>query len=184
MYCPSCGNMLQDGFQFCPRCGKAIQLSVEAKPPANPPTASQIPQNTVPQQPNLMQNAAQQSPPVEPAQVKAKKKRHGCLTTWLIIMIIGAVIVAIINLLGFSELQTWQLAAFIAIGILEVVFVIALFNWKRWGFWGICALAVITVIINLSLELGPTAFSGLIGVVLLYAVLQIGGENKGWKQLE
>ncbi len=131
-----------------------------------------------------MQNDPQQAPQVEPRQVKTQKKRHGCLTAWLTFMILGLTFVIFYNLLYLGEIEVWGLVATIIIGVLEVVCIVALFRWKRWGFWGICGLAVIGVVINLISGVGAASFSGLIGVALLYAVLQIGGENKGWSQLE
>ena len=57
--------------------------------------------------------------------------------------------------------------------------------WKKWGFYGFCGSAAAALVVNLSIGVGPAqSFMGLIGVGLLYAVLQIGGENKGWTQLD
>jgi hypothetical protein len=131
-----------------------------------------------------MQNDAGQPSNITPEQFKAEKKRHGCLTAWLIFIIIGVILVIIYNFIYFADYETWEFAVIIAIGILQIICVIAIFKWKKWGFWGICTLAVITVIINLLSGVGPYSFAGLFGIALLYGVLQIGGENKGWKQLE
>jgi hypothetical protein len=69
--------------------------------------------------------------------------------------------------------------------IANVVFAVALFQWKKWGFYGFAATTVLALFINLKigLQAGRVLF-GLIGIVILYAVLQIGGAKKGWTQLE
>ena len=70
-------------------------------------------------------------------------------------------------------------------GLLNVVFVIAMFNWKRWGFWGFCISAIVAFSINIYAGVGvAAALAGLVGVVVLFAVLRIGKEKAGWDQLE
>ena len=67
----------------------------------------------------------------------------------------------------------------------NIVCAVALFQWKKWAFWGFVASAVITFAINLEIGLGVgQAVLGLIGIVILYWVLQMGKEKKGWAQLE
>jgi hypothetical protein len=62
---------------------------------------------------------------------------------------------------------------------------IALFRWKKWGFWGFCVSSVVAIVVNLSGGLGIGSYlSGLIMIGLMYGVLQIGRENKGWPQLD
>ena len=79
----------------------------------------------------------------------------------------------------------WAIPVLLVVSLFNVVFTIALFQWKRWGFWGFCATSVVALVVNLSIGLGiASALAGLIGVLLLYWVLQIGSENKGWLQLE
>jgi hypothetical protein len=136
----------------------------------------------------------QNSPTSEPAkQMPATgnpKKRHGCLTAWLILMIVGSVATIFLNMAVNSltepseKLPEWAIPVLVAAGVIEIICAIALFKWKKWGFWGICALTIIILFINLTLGVGIFAISGLIGIGILYAVLQIGGENKGWTQLE
>jgi hypothetical protein len=53
------------------------------------------------------------------------------------------------------------------------------------GLWGLVASAAVALGVNIAIGLGPlAAIGGIIGVSLLYGVLQIGKENKGWSQLE
>jgi hypothetical protein len=51
--------------------------------------------------------------------------------------------------------------------------------------WCFLVSSIIVLILNLSSGVGiGQSLLGLLGVVILYAVLQIGGENKGWTQLD
>jgi hypothetical protein len=67
----------------------------------------------------------------------------------------------------------------------NVVCAIALFRWKIWGFWGFLGVAALALIVNVALGLSIVQIVlGLVGAGVLYGVLQIGGENSGWNQLE
>jgi hypothetical protein len=47
------------------------------------------------------------------------------------------------------------------------------------------ASAAVALCVNIAIGLGPlAAIGGIIGVLFLYGVLQIGKENKGWSRLE
>ena len=73
----------------------------------------------------------------------------------------------------------------IVFSLFNLVCAIALFRWKKWGFRGLCVSTVITLIVNLASGLGIAAsLSGIVGVALVYAILKVGKENKGWPQLE
>ena len=121
-----------------------------------------------------------------------EKHRHGCLTAFLIVGIIANIAAALFYSLGSKlvrynspNLPAWSLPTLAVIGLCNVVFFIALFLWKKWAFYAFIASAVVTFIINLSIGENPIAsLFGLCGVAILYGVLQIGGVNKGWTQLE
>ena len=120
------------------------------------------------------------------------KQRHGCLTAWLAIMIAVNFIGAILFLVSSASTRRalpseteWTLPASIILMLFNMICAIALFKWKKWGFWGICASSTIVFIVNLSGGLGiAPSIIGLVGAILLYAVLHIGKENKGWPQLD
>jgi hypothetical protein len=79
----------------------------------------------------------------------------------------------------------WAFPVLTVGGIFNVVCAIALFRWKKWGFWGLAASAVTIFFINLSLGLGTgRALLGFLGLPILYGVLHIGKEGKGWSQLD
>jgi len=59
------------------------------------------------------------------------------------------------------------------------------FRWKKWGFWGFALSSLIVFAVNLAVGLNITsAILGLVGVAVLFGVLHIDKENKGWTQLE
>lgn len=121
-----------------------------------------------------------------------QKKRHGCLTTWLIFMIIGNSISTLIYLLGsqiirqtFPTLPDWACPLLGFIGVFNVVCTIALLKWQKWGFWGFLGSSITAFVVNISLGIGiGQALSGFMGIVCLYVVFNLGKENKGWSQLE
>lgn len=120
------------------------------------------------------------------------KQRHGCLTAYLVFMIVANSFTSLLYLVGSEGIKRnmptmpdWAFPVLIIGGIFQIICAIALFRWKKWGFGGLVASAVIVFIINLSIGLkaGP-AMGGLLGVAILYGVLQIGKERNGWSQLE
>ena len=120
------------------------------------------------------------------------KSRHGCLTAWLVLMIIMNSAGALMYLLGSEAIRQgypnapgWAFPVLLVFTLFNLVCAIALYRWKKWGFWGFCASSVVALVMNLSIGLGiGLAIGGLVGVLLLYGVLHIGKENKGWPQLE
>ena len=137
-----------------------------------------------------MQNPKTEIPTGVIPETVSTKKRHGCLTACLILMIVASAIAIIVYLAGssstgsFVNVPGWASAVFIIMGVFEIVCVIALFMWKKWGFWGFGAITVINFIINISIGMGAYSLMGLIGIAVLYGVLNIGKENKGWPQLD
>ncbi len=122
-----------------------------------------------------------------------QKQRHGCLTAWLILMIVANSATALMYLLGsqaikqtYPDAPGWAFPVLIVFAIFNLVCAIALFKWKKWGFWGFCVSSIVALVVNLSIGLGiGTSAGGLIGVALLYGILHIGKENnKGWPQLD
>lgn len=121
------------------------------------------------------------------------KKRHGCLTAWLIMMILANLLTAVGSALvaagAVQEMKpnfpAWILWFVAFMALLNIVFVIALFGWKKWGFFGFAGSSIIAFGLNLYLGVAiGQAVAGLFGIVLLYLVMQIGGDRKGWTQLE
>jgi hypothetical protein len=125
-------------------------------------------------------------PPPPPPQ------RHGCLTTYLVFMLIANTLTALSYfVLGDKILAQYPSAPsgvqyVFGIGaLINVITTAALFWWQKWAFYMVCVLAVAFCGLNIYIGINPVgAFVGLIGPLILYAVFQIGGQNKGWKYLK
>ncbi|MEL7053357.1 MAG: hypothetical protein AAFV85_10800 [Cyanobacteria bacterium J06634_6] len=121
-----------------------------------------------------------------------QKNRHGCLTAWLIFMMIGNALGLLVYLTSGRAIQQalpgapdWIIPVLTVLVILNIIFTIALFLWKKWGFWGVVATSVAALVVNLAIGISPgQSILGLVGIAILYGVLNIGEDNKGWSQLE
>jgi hypothetical protein len=120
-----------------------------------------------------------------------EKQRHGCLTAWLVLVIVANTLTALAYVLGQSAVAAnlpagrgWVVPVLAVFAAANVIFAIALFQWRRWGFYGIVASSVVALVVNLLVGGGPFVITGLLGPLVLYGVLQIGGARKGWDQLE
>ena len=122
----------------------------------------------------------------------SRKERHGCVTTYLIFMILVNSGFSLLYLFGSDRLRQngmnmpdWAFLALATAGVVNVICAVALLKWKRWGFWGFVVSAIAIFAVNLAIGLGPlSGIGGAAGVLVLYGVLQIGKERKAWSQLE
>ena len=122
------------------------------------------------------------------------KRRHGCVTVWLVLMIILNSISAIIYLffrdiiskiLPFA-ISNLELILFALFEISNVFYSILLLKWKKNGFWGFVVTAVSIMIINLNfgMEINSQLF-GLISIAILYGVLHLKKDGAStWSKLE
>jgi hypothetical protein len=102
---------------------------------------------------------------------------------------------ALVYLLGKALLQQqlqnmpafpdWAFPVLGVIGVFNLVCAIALFAWKKWGFYGFIVSSIFSFAINLTIGIPVVhALMGIVGVAVLYGVLQIGNGDKGWPQLD
>ena len=121
-----------------------------------------------------------------------EKRRSGFLTAWLVILIAGNSLAMVTNLLAatafgqdFQIDSWWVFFVLVFGGILNILFAIALFRWKKWGFFGFIATTVLAFLVSSSWGVSRMqAYAGLIALAVLFGALQMGNENKAWKQLE
>jgi hypothetical protein len=120
-----------------------------------------------------------------------RKQRHGCATAWLVLMIVANAFAALRYLIAGGQIQrqlpgfpVWAVPVLTVGCLLNIVFAVALLSWKKWGFYGFVALSALAFAVNLAAGVGALAVTGLIGVAILFAVLQIGGKRSTWRQLE
>jgi hypothetical protein len=126
-------------------------------------------------------------------ELNVTKQRHGCVTAWLILMIVLNSLTAIVyffasdlitqNLPG--EVSTSMIILLGVVGVANVVFSILLFQWEKLGFWGFIGTSLAALIINLSIGLSVIqSIFGLTGLAILYGVLQIKKDDKtAWENL-
>ena len=118
-------------------------------------------------------------------------QRHGCLTAYLIFMMIANAGTALVYLLAADTFRrnlpnapSWTFPLLIAMGCFNLACAVGLWLWKKWGFWGYCFSSVAGLAVNLVLHTGiAAAIFGFVGLFLLFGVLHIGKGNKGWPQL-
>jgi len=122
------------------------------------------------------------------------KQRHGCITAWLILMIIANSVTALMYLFAGDmvaqnlpgEIPQHMMILLAIMGIINVICSVLLFKWMKLGFWGFIASSLIAVAINLSIGLGiGQSLFGLIGVIILFGVFQIKKDNvTAWDNLD
>ena len=120
------------------------------------------------------------------------KQRHGCLTAYLIYLLLSLIgslltysLAGNLVMSQFPDSPSWSIPVLITGSVIMLCLVVGLFLWKKWAFWGFVVMAIVFFGINMMVGLSVwQALLGLVGAPLLYGVLQIGKENKGWPQLE
>jgi hypothetical protein len=118
-------------------------------------------------------------------------KRHGLLTAFLIFKIVAYSATFYIYVFATDRVwevapntPRWTLTVFSLFSILGIISVVAILRWMKWGFYVLCSMAVVGLAVNLYAHVSPLgAFSGLLGPVILYALLQLGGQSKAWSHL-
>ncbi len=130
--------------------------------------------------------------PVIPPQLPVTTPtRHGCLTAWLIFMIVVNALTAIATPFSMSRLAQAGLhpsmlltAILVLCAVANIAFAVALLRFMKVGFYGFVATSVIALFVNLALGLGlGQVLFGLVGIAILYGVLNIGGPEKAWPRL-
>lgn len=118
--------------------------------------------------------------------------RHGCFTAWLIVALIAQVLTLLLNSLGYNLIHrglpsfTPLIAGLLVLGgLLHIACIVALFQWRRWGFYGIVVITVLICVLNIMVGVSiGGSLSSLVGVGILYGVLNIGGPNSAWRHLK
>ena len=122
------------------------------------------------------------------------KQRHGCLTAWLIYLMISSTLISYIFFfknndeieklqLDFSENFSILIGS---IGILNILFCYLILKWVKLGFWGLIVTNFIMMIVHImngSNLMRPTL--GLSCIIMLYFLLRLKKKNvTGWDNLE
>ena len=122
------------------------------------------------------------------------KQRHYFVTFWLYFIIFGNLFVILLYLLTPNEIiskylhqTTNQIFESIIESILTIMLMIIILKWKKWGFWVFAIISVIKAIKSFGDSSHPiiVLIGGLIGVLVLYLILQIRIKNvSSWQNLE
>ena len=122
------------------------------------------------------------------------KQRHGCLTAWLIYLIIAYSFSAIFYFFKTEEMSNIaqynisenMMLLYGSFAILGVIFSIMLLKWIKLGFWGILIISVILFVVQLlNSDRVMSPIFILLCLVILYGVLQFKKANvTGWNNLE
>ena len=123
-----------------------------------------------------------------------QKQRHGCVTAWLVLMIIGNALSAVVymfasHIIADALPHNVPIILIIVLGAVaaaNVVFAVFLLQWKKMGFWGFCITSVIVLVVNLSMGINAVqCVLGLLGLMLLYGILQAKKDSiSAWDNLE
>ena len=108
-----------------------------------------------------------------------ERKRGGCLTAWLILMLIANPLVALQYLAAggairqnLPNLPAWALPVLALFAFANFAFAFAIWKWRRWGMYGFVGSSAIVFMINLAILGAGMALLGLLGVVLLAFLLR------------
>ena len=122
---------------------------------------------------------------------QSEKKKHGCLTALMAFICLVSLVSAPIQLLAFlanpetTPAPRWVHFSFAAINITKLVSAYAILSWKKWGFWLFSFICFFNLGLNLITGFQiPNGIFGVILAAMLLGVLHIGGDKKGWTQLE
>ncbi|MFA7707548.1 MAG: hypothetical protein WCX73_01230 [Candidatus Pacearchaeota archaeon] len=107
---------------------------------------------------------------------KLEKKRGVWLTIWLIIMLIANFFTALIYLIFtkamasvYPNVANWVWYVYGLLALVNFIFVIFLFMWKKWPFFAFCGVSIIVFIMNLAIGLDIfSALFGFFGIIVLY----------------
>ncbi len=124
------------------------------------------------------------------------KHRHGCVTAWLIFMMVANGIVGLVYIFQGQQIADylppgvtfaeWARISLIVLALLNLYAAYLLYNYKKLGFWIFVFSSLAALAINTSMGMSiSSSISGLLGVAILYGILQIQREGKtAWEQLD
>jgi hypothetical protein len=108
-----------------------------------------------------------------------KRKRGGCLTAWLILIMVGNAFGGIIWLLIGEQYKLKPLEILLLVFISFAVswFALVVLSWKKWGFYGILAAMVIITALNATsgaplVNILAEVARNLASVAILFALLR------------
>ena len=121
---------------------------------------------------------------------------QGCVTLllrfWIITSVASLLILPVLDRIErlpffreeFPNYEGWAIIPWGVGSVLVIVFSVALLARRMWGFIGLWVVGLASMAVNIALGVKfAHAVSGLIGLLILYWLLQVGGEKSGWSKL-
>jgi uncharacterized protein YacL len=125
-------------------------------------------------------NNFEKDTPEDDQNIPSTPERHGCVTTWLIfILIVNSIIALFYSFTANKISQNLNTSVLAIMGLvilcaINVVCSAMLLTWKKIGFYGFVITTILAFILNLNIGISLTrSIIGLLGFTLLYAILQI-----------
>lgn len=158
----SCKHELDDYQERCPYCGRL--------------------------QKDYLYGAKKMEFELEHEAVHSNRERNLVVTIWLYVVIVVNVLCCLIN---FFPKEAWgsrfpdsaiPLSVMSGIiGIITIIAIVMLLNWKKNGFWLLFFANIVGAILSMFMSVFPF---GIIGFVILYLILQLKKKGKScWEQL-
>ncbi len=169
MKCPNCQSVIETNWLVCPSCGFDL-FPLESAEPPHVSLGWGNENKTI----STYQSQILPNPVME-------RKRGGCLTTWLLLVIVSNSVSGLYNLILLSDNS--QMGIIIGFSVLvafgSIIFAIGMLNWKKWGVIG---LGVSIVVGNLT-AVGLGVASGFVTLIIQLGLL-IGLTNKTYHLFE
>lgn len=116
-----------------------------------------------------------------------ERKKGGCLTAFLIFMLIANALGALGYFIGGGAIRQltpnipgWAIITSGTLSLLNIIFALGIWKFKKWGFYGFGAVSVIAFVVNIiSGTPVYSALIGLVGIVILYFLVR-----PIWSQME
>ncbi len=109
----------------------------------------------------------------------APKQRGGCLTALLVLMMIANPLVGLMYIVSGDAIQralhapAWAIPVLGGASMLNFVWAVGVWKFKRWGVYGFLAMAAVALIVNFTIGVAPMqAVLGLIGPAILIALVR------------
>lgn len=103
-----------------------------------------------------------------------ERKRGGCLTAFLVLMLIANPLTGLYYLFAGSTVRQalpsmpgWVIPVLALFALANFVFALGMWNWKKWGVYGFAASSLLIFVVNVIAIGFVPALLGLVGLVIL-----------------
>jgi hypothetical protein len=107
------------------------------------------------------------------------QERGGCLTIWLVLLIIVNPLLGLYYLGNGSQLSSllhlpsWTMPVLVIFAVINTVCAVGIWMWKKWGAFGFIGSGIIVFFVNLAtLGLNASSIGGVVGIALMWYLLQ------------